>query len=445
MKQLSTLALATVFVAPACGSGEMGGGGGGGSDEELTYYEDVKPLVDENCVFCHQQGGIGPFALTTYDEVAGAGALVASAVESGLMPPWPPAAGCNDYQHNRSLPQEDIDTIVSWVDQGKVAGDPADAPPEGSQQADSGLEDVDLTLEMAQEYTPSKAPDDYRCFVMEWPEDAGRYVTAYDILPGNRNIVHHVIAFLAPGSAKAEYEQLEASEEGPGYTCFGATRGTVDGTLGSWVPGSLGEVYPEGTGIEINPGDLVVLQVHYNVLEADPAPDLTSVELKTADQVDKEGYMLPWANPEWPSGDNMLIPAGEEDVVHRFNLDPTPFLGTLTGGAIAEGSAIDLHSATLHMHYLGESGYLSVDRQVGGEQCLLDIPEWDFDWQGFYAFQEPERLDPGDRLYMECRWDNTAANQPVVDGEKLEPRDVVWGEGTTDEMCLGGLYITRAD
>jgi hypothetical protein len=436
MRHLHVPGLALAIAVTGCGKGD-------GALSDVTYYEHVKPILDARCVTCHFDEGIGPFSLTTYEETSIWAVALPAAVQSGVMPPWPPGPDCNEYQHDRSLDPAEIEVITAWVEQGSPAGDPAAATP--SDPPARLLDRVDVTLAMPEPYVAQRTPDDYRCFVLEWPETETKFVTGYDIVPGNSEVVHHVIAFLAPASAKGEYDALEASEAGPGYTCFGATNGTISGVLGTWVPGSLGELYPEGTGIRVAPGSLVILQVHYNVHHGTPAPDLTSMQVRTADTVDKPAFTLPWLNPDWLSGDNMLIPAGDPDVVHRFSFDPTPFLGLIPGSEIPSGSSIMLHSANLHMHNLGTSGVLSLDRQVGGERCLLRIPEWDFHWQGAYSFVEPERLDPGDRLYIECRWNNSADNQPIVDGVRQEPRNVRWGEGTGDEMCLGGLYVTAAD
>jgi hypothetical protein len=114
----------------------------------------------------------------------------------------------------------------------------------------------------------------------------------------------------------------------------------------------------------------------------------------------------------------------------------------LAGAEIGAGEPFIVHSAGLHMHYLGTAGSLAVARDGGGEDCMLRIDEWDFDWQGGYTLTEPLRVTPADTLRISCTWDNSAENQPVVGGAVIEPQDVQWGEGTTDEMCLGVLYVT---
>ena len=131
----------------------------------------------------------------------------------------------------------------------------------------------------------------------------------------------------------------------------------------------------------------------------------------------------------------MEIPAGEPDVEHVFAFDPT--------GVMGEGGPLTVYTATLHMHLLGKSGHLSVERADGSSECLLRIDEYDFNWQGSYGLREPVTIDPGDQLRLECHHDNSPENQPFIDGERAEPVDVEWGEGTRDEMCLGVFLVAE--
>jgi len=138
----------------------------------------------------------------------------------------------------------------------------------------------------------------------------------------------------------------------------------------------------------------------------------------------------------------MKIPAGAPDTRQTFAYDPTPFMSQISGGALPSNQPITLYSASLHMHTLGTHATTQIQRSDGTTECMLDIPKWDFHWQGSYGFTAPKTLRPGDQIGLECHWDNTAQNQQVVNGTRLPPQDVYWGEGTTDEMCLGGYYVT---
>ena len=141
----------------------------------------------------------------------------------------------------------------------------------------------------------------------------------------------------------------------------------------------------------------------------------------------------------------MTIPAGEESVSHALSYD---IVGANICSAFGEDTmdssmGIEVHNVGLHMHELGRHATLSIERADGNNECLLDIPDWDFGWQGGYFLKQPTLLYAGDKLSLQCEWDNSAENQPVINGEKLEPQDVEWGEGTRDEMCLGILYLTE--
>ena len=431
------------------GSGGSGGGGGGaggagGGEPAITYYRDVKAIVDAKCVRCHEQGGIAPMALESYDDVFPFREKIVEELESGRMPPWPPTEGCNEYLASRELEPGQLDTIRGWVELGAPAGDPADAPEGPGPNPGEGLSRVDLSLQMPVEYTPVGV-DDYRCFVLDWPHGTTKYVTGFRAVPGEARVVHHVIAFHIPADLADEAIAKAGAEPGPGYTCFGSAgvgEGRDTSWLGAWAPGGLGSDLPEGTGLKVEPGSKIVLQVHYNTLTAGALPDRTSIDMKLDDFVSREGKVLLFANPGWLRG-TMEIPAGEAEVTHAYDLDVSAFIGTLSGGVIPSNQPFQIHSASLHMHQLGTAATLRVDKPTT-DACLLDIQDWDFHWQGSFGLKTPVRYDPGDSLHLECHWDNSAENQPLDgSGVPRAPVDVNWGEGTVDEMCLGIMYVTR--
>jgi hypothetical protein len=416
-----------------CSSGEDGAGPGGGdtltdNPAGLQYYRDVKPIIDAKCNSCHAEGGIGPFALVTYENVSSLAGVIKDQVASKTMPPWPPNASCNDYSGDRSLSDAQIDTIVKWVDEGAPEGDPKlEGAPLSVEKTQ--LSRVDLNLSMAEEYTQNTVPDDYRCFVLDWPYQDVKYVSGFRANPGNARVVHHVIAFLITPGDVPTLESLDAAEAGPGYTCFGSSGVGASEWIGAWAPGSEGSDLPPGTGIRVDPGSKIALQVHYNNTTGQDQPDQTSVDFKIDDAVEKEGRIQPWTKLSWLSGQNMLIPAGDTDVMHSFEFDPTQY--------ISGGNAFTMHSASLHMHQLGTSARLAIHRAGGADECLLQIDDWNFHWQGAYGLAAPTVFNPGDMLYLECHWDNSAGNQTGA------PKDTWWGEGTGDEMCLGSFYLTQ--
>jgi hypothetical protein len=426
-------AVAALGVALAgCSGGEtLGAAGttGGEPAKGPTYYRDAKAIIDTKCAGCHYDGGIAPFALTSYAEVSAHKAEIASAVKRGTMPPWPPEKSCGDYTDDRSLSEEQSAALTGWVSAGALEGDPSEAPTD--QKPAGGLSRVDLTLEMPVAYTPATAPDDYRCFMVDWTGDKTTYVTGFGVEPGNAAIVHHVIAYLIPPANVAEYQALDDAEPGAGYTCFGGAGGTNAGWIGGWAPGTLGNDFPAGTGIEVTPGSKVVLQVHYNTSTTAASADRSKVMLKIDPTVEKKAFVMPWANPSWLKDKTMVIPAHTADATASWAFDPSPFMGAISKGVLMNSQPYTIYSAGLHMHTRGTSAVTRIERQGGADECMLDIQHWNFHWQGSYGFAQPKKVNPGDKISLECHWNNTTA------------MDMNWGEGTSDEMCLGTYYITQ--
>jgi hypothetical protein len=426
-------AVAMAAMASACGGNEGGSGSGTGPAPGLSYYKDIKPILDAKCTQCHYEGGIGPFSLQAYDAAQPWGPAIKQQVVDKIMPPWPPDKACNDYVGDTSLSEEQIQKIAGWVDAGMPKGKPSEEGAPLDTGPDMGLSRVDVSLSMPLEYTPQSEPDDYRCFVIDWPETTVKYVSGFRATPSEPRVVHHVIGFVAGPSQLAQVTALDDADPAEGYPCFG-TPGFIPTQLGSWAPGRGADSYAEGTGIKVEPGSKVIIQVHYNTLVAGKLPDRTTIDLKLESTVAKEGRIQLVTNFAWVGGQAMEIPAFEPDVVHSFTLDPTQ--------AFTGGNPFRIYKVAVHMHTLGTRGRLWIERAGGATECLLDIPHWNFHWQGAYTPTETIDVQPGDKMGIECHFDNSPANQPIVGGQQQVPKNVYWGEGTTDEMCLGGYYTT---
>jgi len=401
----------------------------------LTYYADVKPIIDANCTVCHVNGGIGPLPLTSYAEVSRVRELVAYDVGQGVMPPWSATpAPYGFFKAERRLTPLERETIVQWAKQGGVEGDPSEEPPK-EPAPKRGLSRVDGAMEMPEAYTPHGNPDEYRCFPMKWPYEETKFLTGLNVEPGERSVVHHGVVYLvSPENAKRPFEKDDAAE-GLGYPCNGVSESGA--WLTSYEPGGFGEDVPGGLGFEVKPGSVFVLQMHYNSSKGS-LPDRSRIDFAVADQVERIGRVVLLQNPLWLAG-FMNIPAGESDVVHSVVTRPA---------FMARDRSYLLHSVDLHMHQLGRSGSIGIVRTVNGErraETLLSIPRWQFEWQETYVLEEPVRIEPGDQLYVECHFDNSEGNQPRVDGQLRPPRDVNWGDNTADEMCLGAVLIGPAE
>lgn len=403
-----------------------------------TWYQDVEPIIEGRCQTCHTQEGVGPFALDSYEQASAMAPILAASVEARIMPPWS-AAPERDYANDHSLTEAQIATIVEWAAADAPEGDP-ESPGERLPSLSPSLPRVDVSVGVPAPYEPDGAPDDYRCFVLDWPESATRFVTGFEPKPGNSALVHHIAAFLVrPDNLAGEsaFEQVRAWDEasaGLGYPCFGGPgnsevseelRAPIQ-QLAQWVPGGGAFVFPEGSGIEVPAGSMIVLQVHY--YDREEGSDQTSLDFMTESTVERRAAFAPWLNATWPLG-NMTIPAGAEtDVDHVA--DPREFWTLMTGGLdLDRGFAV--HAAMMHMHTRGTGGGAWIERPNGETETILRLSDYDFDWQINYQLAQPARFEPGDLLGVECVFDN--------------PGDVAlnWGEGTDDEMCVANLYVTE--
>ena len=396
-------------------------GCGGASSAEVTYYKDVLPLVSAHCAGCHAPGGFAPFSLVSYDEARGHAALAAAATQSGEMPPWPPAAGCGDFQDARTLSSDEKAVFAAWAQAGAPAGDsPAgDQPGAGtpSPPAKLDLGTPSVTLDPGVGYRPdATSSDDYHCFLFDPGLTSDQDLIGFDVHPGTPQSVHHVLVFAVRPAAVADAQAKDAADPQIGWPCFAGT-GVGTGvnrppTIGGWVPGSSATAFPEGTGIGLAPGTWIVVQVHYNLLAGAAFADRTTVDLfYAAAPVAKRALVLPVMN------DTFVIPAGASDTVTTdFPVPP----GTWSVWGVLP-----------HMHLHGTEIKVSVEHATGDSTCAIDIPRWNFHWQGFYYYKQPLQVGGGDVVHLACSYDNTAGTAPLS-----------WGEKTSDEMCLNFAYVT---
>jgi hypothetical protein len=415
--------------------------------EKITYYQHIKPIFDARCISCHSVGEIAPFAFDTYEGAHAYRGVLANAAANQRMPPWFAAPGHQSYRNDPSLSLEQTLAIVDWANRGGREGDPA-SPGSPLESIAQQLSSVDANLEMVEPFTPSQAPDEYRCFVLDWDQEHTTFVTAFDATPGDLSIVHHMAAFLyRPDTLYGEgifdiLAEWEAAHDGPGYPCFGGPSGGDDvqlpiQQLAQWVPGMGAIIFPAGTGIEVPPDSKVVLQIHYNLEDATVGADLSSVQLSLSDSVSSRGAFAPWLDATWPLGE-MLIPAGDESATYSITASPYGLFDFLIPD-MDLSAGFDIHSLLVHMHRLGQTATVGVKRADGSEETLLEVVDYDFDWQLVYELAEPVSFGPDDELSVSCTWDNSAANQE--DGQA--PMNVNWGEGSSDEMCVANIYITE--
>jgi hypothetical protein len=410
------LALFMPILLLACGRPEGSGGPDAASSASgLTWYRDVLPIAQKNCQGCHVAGGLAPFPLTEYQDAFVWHAAMADAVAARRMPPWLADESCVALKNSRRLSTADIDVITRWSAAGAAAGDPADAPP--PPQPRQGLAWVSATVDPGADYVPNVSvtnpDDDYHCFLLPPAFTAPTDLIGFEVVPGTPQQVHHVILFAVPAT---DAQALDDKQSGLGWTCYGgpgvpAANLTM---LGGWVPGTGVTRYPDGTAIQAQAGQVVVMQVHYNLSHGAPVADRTRVNLQYAQQPGSTpARIIPFID------DQFVIPAARTGYTHSRDITlppPSPFFR----------SAV-LWGVTPHMHELGRRIHV---QNVTAPQCLIDVPNWDFHWQQPYEYATPLTVSAGDTIRISCTWDNPTS------------ADVQWGESTADEMCVAFFYAT---
>lgn len=367
----------------------------------------------------------------------------------------------------RTGPPQDL---LQPADPPEVAADQLAAVPQGRRLPLRPGEHR-MTLTMPESYTPS-APtgvgtDDYRCFLLDPGLDRDVWLTGSNVLPGNPQVVHHVILFRIPPDNVAEAERLDADQDGEGRTCFGGTGVSGDFTnvddaswLAAWAPGGDETKVRDGYGVHLDAGSRIVMQVHYNLLQG-AAPDTSSTQLRwmpaARDLNPLHTYLTP-APVEMPCraahDDSPLCDrdAAVADVMSRFGAagNTNSLLHLLCGTEVKAstttsctrtvGRPMTILGVAGHMHLLGRSLKIEVDPDTPEARTILDIPVWDFDDQGTKPIA-PVHLQPFDTVRITCRHVQWLRDVLPAFESSREDRYVIWAEGSTDEMCLGMLQV----
>jgi len=412
-----TLLAAVAFAVPASG-------------QAVTYSREIARIFQAKCGQCHRPNDIAPFSLDSYQQAVAWAADIRRVVTEGLMPPWKPVEGHGVFRDSFALTAEERRQLLDWIDHGMPEGDPADLPPPVENPGEWVLGEPDRVLVMPEGFTPRRGRDIYRCFVLEAGLEEDRFVSAIDILPGNRQAVHHVIVYLDESGEAARKKEEDGQ---PGYNCLGGPgvplvnmSGSIssllgfNATLGGWAPGARPRHLPDGIGMRLRKNARIVLQIHYYTAVSVEA-DRTRLGIYYSKKpVERSLYFLPLAQT------NLEIPAGAERHIVRWDFLVPPFL---------DAQAISIFP---HMHLLGTQ--IRVQAELFGRVTpLIYIDKWDFNWQGAYTYQEPVSLPAFSRLRMECEYNNSASNPR---NPSNPPKVVRWGEETEDEMCVTFLGVT---
>jgi len=457
---------------------------GGGS-----FSGDVQPVIEANCVSCHRSGGPGwdTIAFDRASQVAEIASDIAMVTESRFMPPWLPGGESPAFEHEWRLSEEEIDAIVAWAE----VGGPLDIDPDTTLQATAetlrslrgdqviGPRDGFYVGALDEKFEPI-LKDDYRCQVHEVadPEQDGTWISGYQFRPDQTRVVHHSIIYLAPSTAMDEINRKSGADGRPGWTCFGQSNLQSEGvvSIGGWAPGRQPILYPEGYGLFLPAGYVLVNQIHYH-FDHDAPPDASEIVLQeaTAEQaasmisIRGSSYLTPAEVPCTPA-EQAVADQREASIEGYRNLcrrseviaevgekygGIAPFIPDFLigqcGGTVDDYNDLDgtighsscdlkarnpgtIYTVLGHMHEFGHAYRMTLNPDTAEEMVLLDIPDWDFEWQLAYDLVDDVRIDTDDTVRFECWWDRTRQFMP-------EPRYITWNEGTVDEMCFSSISV----
>lgn len=423
----------------------------GGEALRPNWHEDVAPVVAEHCQSCHSSGGIGPFSLSTYAESKDWAPVLAFNVAEGLMPPWHAVetAECAPplpWKHDARLPEALITMFQAWADAGAPEGDPKLAAPLPIPPS-LDLADPTATATMGSALTIEKSGqtlDQFHCVSLDPGNAQDVFLTGFQVIPGNRKVVHHVVIYVDESGQSASWPGGVKKDCGGGSGLSGATT-----MIGAWVPGGLPTQAPPDVGIPLPAGARLVFNVHYHASAGGPEID------------DSTGIALRWTTEPlgWTSlfellGDpgrgssltgDLMIPAGASEHVEEY-------VWTVSAGGAEFPDTIEARVWTIgaHMHKIATGMRVWVeDRDSAATTCLVETPRYDYNWQRLYEYESPLeqmiRVRSGDKIHVRCTYNNTLQNPGVVEALAEvgldAPVDVYVGEGTLDEMCLGAIGV----
>ena len=368
----------------------------------VTYHRDIARILQANCVECHHKGGVGPFALDSYDAVIEHAAMIRKQVERGAMPPWfaAPLEGLthSPWSNDRSLSQRDRTDLLAWLGSDRSKGDAADAPKPRVFPGEWSIGKPDAIIAAAKAVSvkaEGTMPYQQVTVTTDFPED--RWVRGYEILPSAREVVHHVIVSVFEKGSRVSLGGEEGSQ----------------GYWAAYVPGNSKQVYPEGFARKLPAGATVSFQIHYT-------PNGKAVE-----DTMRMGLLFAKAPPKYvihttglPNA-RISIPPGKADHVEVAQRRlPTD---------------INVMAWMAHMHVRGKAFKFEVTLPDGKTETLLDIPKYDFNWQLRYDYAMPHFLPRGSTVKITAVYDNSSGNPANPDPTKT----VRWGQQTFDEMMIG--------
>lgn len=371
------------------------------SDASVTYGGQVAAILNRHCVECHREGEIAPFALTDYEEVAGWADMIAEVVRDQRMPPWHADPAHGHFANARLMSDEEKQLLFDWAEAGAPAGDLSDLPVPPAKVAGWQLpREPDLVFNVSPEpfEVPAEGAVRYQYFRADPKLDRDVWIEAAELKPGNRSVVHHILAFAVP---KGQRRGLDGAR----------------GFLVGYVPGARVEPWPAGHAKRIPAGSELIFQVHY-----------TPIGTVAIDQSE-----LGICIKEDAAVTHEIVTTSA--VQSRFSIPPGKADHPVAASSPKFPAGAKLLSMSPHMHVRGKSFEYTIESS--GER-VLSIPHYDFNWQTTYVLEQPLPLKEGDRMLCRGTFDNSAANLNNPD-----PTDTVtWGDQTWDEMMIGYYHLS---
>ncbi len=377
---------------------------------QVTFTKDVAPILYKHCTECHRQGEIAPMSLISYAEARPWAKAIRERVLDRSMPPWSADPAVGHWANDPRLSQAEIDLIVQWVGAGAPKGDDKDLPPTPKYTEGWTIGTPDAVIEMAEEYTvPADGTVPYLYFSMPTNFTEDKWVQALEIRPGNRAVVHHVIAYAQDPNVK------DTNPGGEGELRRGRTH------LGGITPNKTGAVFAPGTAKLIRKGSTIVFQMHYTTNGA-VARDRTKIGFVFAKEPAKTEILTGNA-----INGRFAIPPG--DANYEVKASKTFDQDVL------------ITSFMPHMHVRGKAFSYTAVYPDGRSEVLLNVPKYDFNWQHSYIPKKPIALPKGTRLDCVAYFDNSEKNRYNPDPTKT----VRWGDQTWEEMMIGWFTYLKAD
>lgn len=384
--------------------------------QTVTYSEHIAPIIYNHCTNCHRTGEIAPFPLTNYTEVAGWASTIQYVTDIGYMPPWKPDPAYRRYQKENFLTAEQKQQITDWVNQGMPQGNSNLEPPLPVFPTGSQVGVPDLVLSFAESYLhQGNNIDEYRYFVIPTGLTEDKNIRSLEFRPGNKNIVHHTLIWEDTTGAAAAADAATPEYGYSGNQGAGGNLGQQQ--LPGFVPGAAPIVYSNGITQTIHAGADLKLQMHY-------APSAT-------DETDSSSINIFFENAAntRPLYTYIMLPFGNTLVNGPFIILPNQvkeFHGVYT-----VPFDVSLFSIAPHCHKLAQHWKVYAVEPSGDTIPLINIREWDFNWQGGYQFKQLIKLQAGSQIHAFCEYDNTTNN---IKNPNNPPQLITWGEGTADEM-----------